>query len=96
MCVCVCVQCLCNNVYMGKTSLSNDCICTFPFQGAHGILISVPYLLCHYTPTIEVYWNGPKSFCVSVRINKKESKVQSQQYDTHAQLKYHFLLISMH
>ena len=31
MCVCVCVQCLCNNVYMGKTSLSNDvhcCICT--------------------------------------------------------------------
>ena len=70
-CVCVCVQCLCNNVYMGKTSLSNDCICTFPFQGAHGILISVPYLLCHYTPTIEVYWNGPKSFCVSVRINKK-------------------------
>ena len=31
MCVCVCVcVCVCasNNVYMGKTSLSNDCICT--------------------------------------------------------------------
>ena len=36
-----------------------------------GILISVPYLLCHYTPTIEVYWNGPKLFCASVQINKK-------------------------
>ena len=36
-----------------------------------GCMVSVPYLLCHYTPTIEVYWNGPKSFWVSVRINKK-------------------------
>eukprot|EP00731_Ephydatia_muelleri_P003579 Em0001g3579a len=33
---------------------------------AHGILISVPYLLCHYTPTIEVYWNGLKSFCTEL------------------------------
>eukprot|EP00731_Ephydatia_muelleri_P038705 Em0869g3a len=48
-----------------------DLVITFLFSaskvhylaGVHGILISVPYLLCHYTPTIEVYWNGPKSFC---------------------------------
>ena len=80
------------NTNATSSLVSLPLICTFLFQGVHGILISVPYLLCHYAPTIEVYWNGPKLFCVSVRINKK-SKVQSQQYDTHAQLKYHFLLI---
>ena len=45
-----------NNVYIGMTSPPMmNVICTFLFQGVHGILISVPYLLCHYTPTIEVY-----------------------------------------
>eukprot|EP00731_Ephydatia_muelleri_P000341 Em0001g341a len=51
-------------------------ICTFPFQRAHGDLIPVLYLLCHYTPTIEVYWNGSMLFCVSVRIIK-EADVRS-------------------
>ena len=29
LCVCVCAS---NNVYMGKTSLSNDCICTLAMR----------------------------------------------------------------
>ena len=62
-----------NNEFVFNTIASElaTLICTFPFQRAHGDLIPVLYLLCHYTPTIEVYWNGSMLFCVSVRIIKE-------------------------
>ena len=47
--------------------------------------MSVPYLFCHYTPTIEVYWNGPKSFCVSSELLSEVNDVFCKSHPSLAQ-----------
>ena len=47
------------------------------------VSLSVSYLLCHYTPTIEDYWNGSKVFFFD---ELSKNMVQSWQYDAYSQL----------